>query len=80
MENGPPGMRYIIADFYCTEYRIAIEVDGGSHIGKEQKDAERDAMLRSNGINILRIWNQDVFESDAWLKKLRDMIANPDSF
>lgn len=78
VENGIAGKKYIIADFYCTKHRIAIEVDGGSHIGKEQQDAERDAVLRANGIRVLRHWNQDVFESDDWLRKLREMILDPD--
>jgi very-short-patch-repair endonuclease len=79
VENGTMGKRYIIADFYCTEHRIAIEVDGGSHIGKEKQDAERDEMLRSNGIKVLRFWNKEVYESENWLLRLQALITTPEN-
>jgi very-short-patch-repair endonuclease len=49
-----------ITDFYCHEARLAIEVDGDVHAKQHQYDFERDNVLESNGINVLRISNEDV--------------------
>jgi very-short-patch-repair endonuclease len=37
------------------ESKINIEIDGSSHRGREEKDAERDAFLRSRGWKVIRI-------------------------
>jgi very-short-patch-repair endonuclease len=34
-----------IADFYCAEKQVVIEVDGSSHDHKAEYDAQRDAFL-----------------------------------
>lgn len=39
-----------VADFYCSKLLMIVEVDGGSHILRENYDAERDKYF-----NILRI-------------------------
>lgn len=51
-----------IVDFYCTELRFAIEVDGESHFfsDAEVRDKKRDGQLRSRGVYILRVPNTDV--------------------
>jgi very-short-patch-repair endonuclease len=52
-----------IADFYCAEAKLVLELDGQSHIGKEGYDANRIAWLESQGLCVLRFTNQDVYES-----------------
>ena len=47
-----------IADFLCTEEGLIVEIDGGQH--GEERDADRDAFLRSLGYRVLRFWNTDV--------------------
>ena len=49
-------------DFYCPEYRLAVEVDGVSHDNREtqRNDARRDAYLRQRGIRVLRFQGWDV--------------------
>ena len=51
-----------IVDFYIAKAALVIELDGSQHYEKEgiQKDAERDAYLRSLGLTILRYSNADV--------------------
>ena len=50
-----------IADFYCHEQNLVIEFDGSSHgiPGRQEKDQERDAYLKSLGMHVLRIHNDD---------------------
>lgn len=50
-----------IADFYCAEARLVIEVDGGQH--GTQGDAERDAWMRAQGLEVLRFWNNEVLQN-----------------
>jgi len=45
--------RYIV-DFYCPDLFLAIEIDGFSHIGKEEYDEHRQRILESFGVHFLR--------------------------
>ena len=51
-------------DFYCHELKLAIELDGGQHNEDVQArhDMARDAFLSSEGIEVVRVWNHDLFE------------------
>ena len=53
-----------VVDFYCAELRLAIEVDGDSHYrgGARARDSEREAFIKSFGIDFLRVRNVEVFE------------------
>lgn len=50
-----------IADFFCKELKLIIEVDGYSHNFKYDKDIERDQRLNSLGYTVLRVQDEDVF-------------------
>ncbi len=43
------------ADFYCHEARLVVEIDGASHRDRVAHDRHRDAWMRSQGLQILRI-------------------------
>ena len=51
-----------IADFYCAEARLVIELDGSQHYEPEemQKDAERTVFLEKYGLEVIRISNNEV--------------------
>jgi very-short-patch-repair endonuclease len=54
------GIGRYIADFYCTEKKLVIELDGPTHHtphGKEY-DARRDKFLNDQGIRVLRFTNE----------------------
>ncbi|MEM9264632.1 MAG: DUF559 domain-containing protein [Cyanobacteria bacterium P01_F01_bin.13] len=51
-----------IADFYCHQARLVIEVDGPIHDSQSEKDAMRDAWMESVGLQVLRVKNRQVFE------------------
>jgi very-short-patch-repair endonuclease len=42
---------------------LAIELDGQSHVGKEEYDERRTAFLEARGITVLRYENRTVFEN-----------------
>jgi very-short-patch-repair endonuclease len=59
-----------IADFYCHEYRLVIELDGSQHFtdGGIQKDAARTRRLNELGISVLRFHNRQILlETEAVL-------------
>src|SRR5688572_15096556 len=47
-----------IADFYCAEGALVVELDGITHRGREAYDAERQDWLESQGLLVLRFTNQ----------------------
>ena len=51
-----------IADFFCHQARLVIEIDGSGHYEPEavMKDAERTAYFETFGIKVIRFSNADV--------------------
>ena len=51
-----------IADFYCAEAKLVIELDGSQHYEDRnaEKDAERTTFLQGYGLEVIRIPNNEV--------------------
>ncbi|WP_309750837.1 endonuclease domain-containing protein [Novosphingobium sp.] len=51
-------------DFYCSDARLVIEVDGIAHDmdDRPQRDERRDAFMRSKGIDTIRIPASDILK------------------
>lgn len=49
-----------IADFYCANAQVVIEIDGSSHNGKEDYDLARDQYMEGLGLTIIRISDKRV--------------------
>ncbi len=56
-----PVHKYIL-DFYCSKLSLGIEVDGGSHIEKEEYDERRTFLINGFGIEIMRFSNCEVLK------------------
>jgi very-short-patch-repair endonuclease len=54
-----------ILDFYCSSKKLAIEIDGGSHIDHEKYDQVRNEYLRSKGITVIRFTNTEVTQNTS---------------
>ncbi|MCW4450800.1 endonuclease domain-containing protein [Kaistella sp. BT6-1-3] len=68
-----------IADFYCHQLKLVIELDGEYHLSEQQKqkDSERTAALASNGLYVLRFSNHEVESHiDRVLQVIRDFISD----
>ncbi len=64
-----------ILDFYCTEKRLAIELDGAGHFTEEgqEQDTYRDEELKQRDIKILRFENKQIEENiDQVLKTIQN--------
>ena len=55
---------HFIADFYCSECALIIEIDGSQHYTPEglKRDAVRTDILSLYGLQILRFTNKEVLE------------------
>jgi very-short-patch-repair endonuclease len=51
---------YFVADFYCAEARLVIEIDGPIHKIQVDNDEQRDFILKQKGLRILRIKNEEL--------------------
>ena len=49
-----------VVDFYEPARRLAIELDGESHVGRFEYDDTRQKWLESQGLHVLRLANDDV--------------------
>ena len=66
-----------IADYYCHELKLVIEIDGGIHLSKEnrQYDISRDITLNEFGIQIIRFTNDQVINDiDQIIEELKRKI------
>ncbi len=52
-----------IVDFYCSELRLAIEIDGDTHPEAVKYDAARTAALNATGITVVRYANDEVLKN-----------------
>ena len=54
-----------IADFYCAEAKLVIELDGSGHYTKEgqQYDETRTKFLAEYGLQVLRIPNEKIHKN-----------------
>lgn len=66
-----------ILDFFCPDFKLAIEVDGDTHFlnGKPERDRERQIFIENSGIRFLRFTNNDIYKNlDGVLKTIEDFI------
>ena len=63
-----------IADFYCHQAKLVVELDGSQHCTPEEmeNDTKRTQYLESLGLKVLRFSNLDV------LRKFRSVCENID--
>ena len=73
-----------IADFYCSQANLVIEIDGSQHYFDEElkKDQERTKFLEQYGVKVVRFTNIDInnrFDEVCEYVDLliKDIINNP---
>ena len=62
-----------VVDFYCSEEKLVIELDGAGHfsVGGQAYDEGRDNQIRALGLKILRFENFLIFEKiESVLKEI----------
>jgi leucyl-tRNA synthetase len=62
---------FFVADFFCFEKKLVVELDGKIHDYQKEKDENRDKVIEGLGLKVLRIKNEEVQN----IKLLKDKIA-----
>lgn len=70
---------FYVADFYCHEENLVVELDGGIHIKQHEMDVRRETVTKRNGTRLIRFNNQEVEKNiDGVLQVLEIFInSNP---
>jgi very-short-patch-repair endonuclease len=67
-------------DLYCTELKLAIEIDGPQHLADQlayRRDRRKDALLQENGCHVLRFLTEDLAKFlDATLDSIHRAIIH----
>jgi very-short-patch-repair endonuclease len=54
-----------IADFYCHQARLVIELDGDIHQNQTLRDEDRDQWMQANGLTVVRVSNAAICHNTA---------------
>lgn len=68
-----------IADFYCHELKLIVEIDGEIHnkVDNKEYDKGRTAELGYLGISVVRFTNDEIHHSpELVVRKLKEKIVN----
>jgi very-short-patch-repair endonuclease len=67
---------FFVADFFCFEKKIIVELDGRIHRYRLREDEDRTKILNKLGLKVIRICNDEV-ENDmkGVMEKLRKLIS-----
>ena len=66
-----------IADFYCHELKLVIELDGVQHLVHQVYDRERDKFLEASGYAIIRFSNAEIHNNlQNVINKIQEKINN----
>jgi very-short-patch-repair endonuclease len=69
-----------IVDFCCMEHRLVIELDGGQHAERVERDRQRSDALQAQGFRVLRFWNHELLTHiDAVMESIyRELVRAAD--
>ncbi len=56
-----------IADFYCAQHRLVVELDGAVHQKQQGYDDLRTEELETDGYRVLRFTNSQVEQDLEWV-------------
>ena len=66
-----------IADFYCHQARLVIEVDGKIHESQKEYDIGRSAELERYSIQVIRFTNEEVeYDIENVIEKISTIIMH----
>jgi very-short-patch-repair endonuclease len=69
---------FYVADFYCHEEKLVIELDGKIHQYSQEKDDLRTEIIKEKGLSVIRFKNEEVENNiDEVLKVLERIITHP---
>ena len=72
-ENSFDSFQFFIADFYCAEEKLILEIDGQIHESQKEYDLWRTSVLNDLGIRVSRIQNEETNYKELLIEKIRKM-------
>jgi len=66
--------RFFVADFYCSNKKLVVELDGKIHEYQKERDKWREEIIESKGIRIIRIKNEELKEINSVLNKIKQAL------
>ena len=66
---------FYIADFYCSDLKLIIELDGPLHEFSKEEDMERDEKLKERGFHVKRIKNEELMNINMVISELKNIIV-----
>ncbi|NEQ95622.1 MAG: endonuclease domain-containing protein [Cyanothece sp. SIO2G6] len=68
-----------VVDFYVSQARLIIEIDGPIHQHTVERDRQRQSLLEQLGLTVLRFSNQDVeMDLESVLMAVDQVALSPD--
>ena len=52
-----------VCDFMCREAQLIVELDGGQHDARADRDAFRTKLIEGEGYRLIRFWNNEVMSN-----------------
>jgi len=70
--------RFFIADFFCNEDKLVIEIDGEIHSQQKEYDQYRDLIVQKLGLRIIRVKSKIIKENiDYFLAEILTPLLLP---
>ena len=68
--------KFFMADFYCRELKLVIEIDGGVHLQQKDYDQIRSEIIQmQKDLKVIRFGNKDVLNNISQvMNKLKSVI------
>jgi very-short-patch-repair endonuclease len=63
--------RFFVADFYCPDKRLVIELDGKIHEFQKDYDELRTYIINQLGYQVIRVANQELLDIENLKENLR---------
>ena len=68
-----------IADFYCSDRKLVVEVDGAVHLDRRHLDVQRDRVFAAMGLRVVRVSNREVLSDlDGVLQRIQAALDGRD--
>ena len=63
---------FFVADFYCHEYKLIVEIDGSIHHETKERDEIREYIVQQYRYKVIRFTNEEILsDKENVIKKLK---------
>jgi leucyl-tRNA synthetase len=66
---------FFIADFYCHEQQLVVELDGIIHDNQKENDQQRDLILNDLGLRVVRFTNEAMENPEVVVKEIENILC-----